>query len=123
MDYLCLTGDDSDNIPGYRGIGDKKAKHLIHSFGSIKDFLKSEKQFLNIDKQLLKAVYKVNRELIDLKYFYKKNLKNKVKLALYNKNPKLDIAKVSKISNSFNINTFKKEEFIKPFRKLNKYRE
>lgn len=35
IDYLSLTGDSSDNIPGARGIGPKTAVRLIGEFGSL----------------------------------------------------------------------------------------
>lgn len=35
LDYLSLTGDASDNIPGVKGIGDKTALKLIHEYGSL----------------------------------------------------------------------------------------
>jgi DNA polymerase-1 len=35
IDYLALTGDSSDNIPGVRGVGPKGAQKLIEQFGSI----------------------------------------------------------------------------------------
>ena len=34
-DYLALTGDTSDNIPGVPGIGDKTARDLIAAYGDI----------------------------------------------------------------------------------------
>ncbi|HOV93731.1 MAG TPA: DNA polymerase I [Spirochaetales bacterium] len=35
LDYLSLTGDASDNIPGVKGIGDKTALKLMHEYGSL----------------------------------------------------------------------------------------
>jgi len=35
LDYLALTGDKSDNIPGVMGIGDKSAIKLLKSFGNL----------------------------------------------------------------------------------------
>lgn len=37
IDYLALTGDASDNIPGVRGIGPKSAVELLNSFESVED--------------------------------------------------------------------------------------
>ncbi|HUX40267.1 MAG TPA: DNA polymerase I [Rectinemataceae bacterium] len=35
LDYLTLTGDASDNVPGVKGIGDKTAGKLLAQFGSV----------------------------------------------------------------------------------------
>ena len=35
IDVLALMGDASDNIPGVRGIGEKAAKELVATFGSL----------------------------------------------------------------------------------------
>ncbi len=37
IDYLALTGDASDNIPGVKGIGPKSAVELLNSFESVED--------------------------------------------------------------------------------------
>lgn len=39
VDYLALTGDASDNIPGIAGVGDKTALELLHRFGSLDSIL------------------------------------------------------------------------------------
>lgn len=44
LDYLALIGDSSDNIPGVKGIGPKKAVELINEFGSLQNILE------NVDK-------------------------------------------------------------------------
>lgn len=34
-DYLCMLGDNSDNIPGLPGVGEKGAAKLLQAYGSI----------------------------------------------------------------------------------------
>lgn len=38
-DYLALTGDSSDNVPGVKGIGPKTAERLLNHFGGIDQML------------------------------------------------------------------------------------
>ncbi len=40
-DIMALTGDSIDNIPGVKGIGEKKAKELIVEAGSIENLLEN----------------------------------------------------------------------------------
>jgi DNA polymerase-1 len=35
VDYLALVGDSSDNIPGVRGIGPKRARELLQKYGNL----------------------------------------------------------------------------------------
>ena len=67
VDYLALMGDQVDNIPGVKGIGDKTAKELIKEFGSIDELLR------NLDRvkpRIRKAIeenmenLKLSRELV-----------------------------------------------------------
>lgn len=58
IDYLAITGDTSDNIPGVAGIGPKGAQKLIEQFGNLENI------FQNID-QVASATIK--QKLIDSK--------------------------------------------------------
>jgi DNA polymerase-1 len=40
VDYLALTGDSSDNVPGVKGIGPKSAAQLLQHFGTIEELVK-----------------------------------------------------------------------------------
>jgi DNA polymerase-1 len=46
-DVLALWGDESDNIPGVRGIGDKGAKDLIRKFGNLDALLEGARTIEN----------------------------------------------------------------------------
>ena len=61
-DYLALTGDKSDNIPGVPGIGPKTAKKLLQRFGSIGELLERIEQ---VEDKLRKKL-KNNREALEL---------------------------------------------------------
>lgn len=39
VDFLSLTGDSSDNVPGVLGIGKKAAKKLLSQYGSLENLL------------------------------------------------------------------------------------
>ena len=41
VDYKGLRGDDSDNLKGIPGVGDKTAKTLIQKFGSLEEIIKN----------------------------------------------------------------------------------
>lgn len=44
IDFLAITGDTSDNIPGISGIGPKGAQKLIEQFGSLEGIYKNIEQ-------------------------------------------------------------------------------
>lgn len=113
-DYLILRGDDSDNIPNYPGIGEKKALDFFKEFSSIKEYIKSNKVLKHIDKDELAILYKRNRELIDLKYFASKHLSHVI-VAPLKENPKIRKKRLIRLCEKYNIKTFLKPEFLNPF--------
>ncbi|MBF0299665.1 MAG: DNA polymerase I, partial [Oligoflexia bacterium] len=50
LDYLSIVGDDSDNIPGIKGIGAKGAQKLLNEFNSLENI------FNNLDKIINKKM-------------------------------------------------------------------
>ncbi len=70
IDYLAITGDTSDNIPGVTGIGPKGAQKLIEQFASIDGIYKNIDQVTSasVKAKLLaseKQVY-VSRQLVTI---------------------------------------------------------
>ena len=70
VDFLSLTGDSSDNIPGVSGIGEKTALKLIEKYNSLDNIINNldtieEKYSKKIKKDMENL--KLSKELIDLK--------------------------------------------------------
>jgi len=118
VDYLSLLGDKSDNIPGYPGIGPVKAIQLLREHGSINNFLRSKDTFGKVDKAKLQEIWRLNKKLIDLKYFYRKFL---IKSKIPWLNPYyhgFDYEKLKILCGSYEINSFLRPQFIKTFKGL-----
>ena len=70
VDWLSLTGDAVDNVPGVPGIGPKTASELLHQFGSVRglyerlDEVKSDKLRANL--RAAETAVRRNRELVRL---------------------------------------------------------
>ncbi len=63
VDYLALTGDTVDNIPGAPGIGEKGAVDLLQQFGSIEAALD---RYAEVKKKTYSESLKNHRERIEL---------------------------------------------------------
>jgi len=118
VDYLTLLGDKSDNIPGYPGIGPVKAVQFLEEFGSIKEFLNSTAKFGKVDKEKLEEIWKRNKKLIDLKYFYRRFLRTE-SIPWENPDATMDLDKLRKICGANEINSFLKPQFINTFKQIN----
>ncbi len=71
--YLALVGDQSDNIPGVRGVGPKRAREIISRFGDLETIFKrldalpaSMKKRLAEGKELAELSYQLARIRTDL---------------------------------------------------------
>jgi DNA polymerase-1 len=69
VDYLSLTGDSSDNIPGVPGVGEKTAKKLIDQFGTVDNLLNHLEEVAGKVKEKIETnleSLRISRQLIDL---------------------------------------------------------
>ena len=119
VDFLSLWGDSSDNIPGYPGIGEIKAKQFLEKFSSIRNFLNSKDTFGKVDKELLEAIYNKNRKLISLSYYYKLYLKNRI-IPWYQQkgNPKINKRVLNEFGYNYEIQLFSDDNFIHTIKAL-----
>ncbi len=82
IEYLSLTGDTSDNIPGVAGIGEKTAKEIIKNYNTVENYLektnlknrqynliKNNIELFHLSKSLIKLNCNLNlfRSIEDLK--------------------------------------------------------
>lgn len=56
-DYLGLTGDSSDNIPGLPGVGDKTALKLLTQYGSVEEVIKNKQSIEGKVGEIVRANY------------------------------------------------------------------
>ena len=63
VEFMALTGDATDNIPGIRGVGEKTAKELLSSFGSLDELLAHPER---IARERLQRMVAENSDLVRL---------------------------------------------------------
>lgn len=123
VDYLSLIGDDSDNIPGYPQMGEKRTMQFLEEHGSIKSFLNNPKAKHSIlDKEKLKELYSRNKLLIGLRAYYLKYNRGVIP-EWYGNNPfpTPDKNKFTTFCGLYNIKAFLKEKnFYETFANLYK---
>lgn len=118
VDYLCLTGDKSDDIPNYSGFGPETASKFFDKYYRVKDYLKSKAVFAGLaDKKEVEILYKRNRKLIDLPYFCKRYYPENYQVKFYRDNqfPNYNPEKYRSLCLKFNLKTMLYPEFIKCF--------
>lgn len=60
-EFMALTGDASDNIPGIKGVGEKTAKELLSSFESLDDLFEHPGK---IKREKLRKMISDNRDIV-----------------------------------------------------------
>ena len=120
VDYLTLIGDDSDNIKGYLGIGEKRATQFLEKYGSIAKFLRSNETSSLVHKPTLEKLYKKNHLLIGLRAFHLKYMRNvQVKWLNNEPFPKPNKSAFENYCGTYTLKSFLKEKsFYETFKNL-----
>ena len=122
IDYLTLVGDDSDNIAGYPGIGEKRATDLLEKYGSLVNFIDSGDKHSIIDRKKLLELMKRNSVLMDLR-LYHKMYKKETRVMYYKdiSDPAIDRIRFLKVSAKYGMNKFMSSGFLDQFKILKAY--
>ncbi len=120
VDFLCLLGDKSDDIPGYKGMGEKNTRTFLDKFGSIQAFLDdSEATYPRIDREALEAVYQRNVEMIDIRLALKHHPLKKIPIYYPYKGDRKELnRKVKVLFSKYGSMSFMTSQFMEPFEKL-----
>lgn len=120
VDWLCLLGDKSDDIPGYSGMGPVKTRQFLDEFGSIQSFLENpDNSFRGIDRDGLEDLYKRNTLLIDFCEGLKAYPLKEIPVTLNQGGVQYD--KLKKLLSKYTLYSFLREEFIEPFTNVEYY--
>ncbi len=60
-EFMALTGDPVDNIPGIKGVGEKTAKELLSSFGSLEELFEHTER---IKRERLRRMVEESKEVV-----------------------------------------------------------
>lgn len=105
LQYLCLTGDDSDKIPGVPGIGEKRARQ----------FMDGTYKYSNM--KTLQETVKRNKKLIDLRHHWIFHNRG-TKVPYLNEKPHFNMIEIAKVARRFDCSTLTKVDFITGFKEL-----
>ncbi|NPB06922.1 MAG: 5'-3' exonuclease [Aquificae bacterium] len=67
-DYLALTGDKTDDVPGLKGVGPKKALELLKRFGRVEEMLKRFDELRRLVPSASREELELSYELVKLDY-------------------------------------------------------
>lgn len=115
VDLKCLMGDTSDEITGFRGVGESKAPAFLRQFGSIQRYLDDEDAMYTglTDKDRLRKIYKRNRKLMDLRYFNEKyNANREISWYKGKKYPTFNEVKYLDFCSKYGLRTFQTKPFM-----------
>lgn len=122
VDYLILDGDKSDKIPGFPGMGPKRIAAFLHDYGSIRNYLDKSRinpHLRGPNREQLVSIYKRNRTLIDLRYFWRK-FNKRTKLPLLKEHPYFNMIEIAMVARKYNTKTLVRTDFITTFKEIGK---
>lgn len=118
IDFLTLTGDKGDNIDGYPGIGEVKAKEFLHIHGSITKFLEDKKaKYSIIDKDKLREIQRVAGGQINLTSFYLQIGKHMEAKNVFKVTPKIDHDRFLSVCRRFGLRKMMGNGFLAQFQR------
>lgn len=119
-DFLCLTGDSSDKIPGVRGMGKVRSVKFLKTYGSIENYLGSiDSEDDGKYSEEIRRIYDINKPLIDIPHFFERF--EPIKKAPYYKkkyNPKKNAIKYLKVCSDNGINHFATHRYVEDIQNL-----
>lgn len=111
VDWLCMVGDQSDDIKGIPGVGPVKARKILDEFGTLDNYLEHHHQTSHVE------IVERNMKLIDLKWWVDNIPMVKLPLKEYKSN-EIKYERFKNIAIEYSLSSFLTNEFIKPFKEL-----
>lgn len=113
IDYLCLVGDSSDDIPGVKGYGPVKTRKFLDKYWWVDEAFKKG-ECLEI-----KETYERNKKLIDLAWFINEYPLDENDLPLHYINKPINWRKFKEVCIEYSLASFMTDIFMKPFKEYN----
>lgn len=113
IDYLCLVGDSSDDIPGVKGYGPVKTRKFLDKYWWVDEAFKKG-ECLEI-----KETYERNKKLIDLAWFINEHPLDEKDLPLHHLSKPINWKKFKEVCIEYSLASFMTDIFMKPFKEYN----
>jgi len=123
LDFLILDGDKSDHIPGVFGLGPKRIRAFLDTYGSIENFLDSNATGPFEDyRDAIEEVYIRNKRLIDLRYSSRKlfGVKRGKIIVFQVSTGTFDLDKLKPFLHKYQLNKFRRDGFLDTFKNISR---
>lgn len=116
VDYLCLVGDTSDDIPGVKGYGPVKTRKFLDKYWFVEEAIKKNE----VSSEFIE-IYHRNKELIDLSLFIQKHPLEDKDIPWHKKNQKdPNWKRFKEFCIEYSLASFMTDIFMKPFKEYNR---